>query len=183
MKSFVALVASTLLLSGCATSRGNPAVCGDHGTLLSNTTHVTTTVALKPRAPEPALYLISDHYLILMRPSDVVSLLESRVTQPMHAREDQILLAAIQAKLPITDDTNLLKFSFSNRRLFERPGYIAADLLKAGAASVVDLWGDADEGTTLSSIVEMKLDGGGMWRDFCEPTGKSVLFVTDAIAN
>lgn len=183
MKSILVLVVPLLVVSGCASSRGNPAVCGDHGTLLSTTTHVSTTVTLKPRPREPALYLISGHYLILMRPNDVVSVLESRVAQLIHAPEDQILLAAIKAKLPITDDTDLLKFSFTNRRLFERPAYITADLLKAGAASVVDLWGDAEEGTNLSSIVEMKLEGRGTWRDFCEPTGQSILFVTDVIAD
>ena len=182
-KSFLVLVAPLLVISGCASNQGHPAVCGDHGTLLSTTTHVSTSVTLKPRPRDPALYLISDHFQILMRPIDVVSLLESRVAQPIHAREDQVLLAAIKAKLPITDDTDLLKFSFTSVRLFERPEFIAADLLKAGAASVVDLWGDADEGTILSSIVEMKLEGEGTWRDFCEPTGQSILFVTDTIAN
>ena len=182
MKLLLILV-MPLFVWGCASSRGNPPICGNHGVLLSTTKHVTTPVTLKPRPRDPSLYLISDHYLILMSPDDVVSHLESRVAQPMHDRADETLLAAIKAKLPISDDTDLLKFSFTDRRLFERPAFIAEALLMSGSASVVDLWGDAEEGTTLSSIVVMKLEGGGAWTDFCEPTGQSILFVTDRIDN
>ena len=106
IKSFLLPLLPFLVVSGCASSRGNQAACGDHGDLLSATTHVVTTVPLKPRPSDSSLYLISDHYLILMRPNDVVTLLEARVAQQIHAREDELLLAAIKAKLPITDDTD-----------------------------------------------------------------------------
>jgi len=182
MKTLLVLAVPLVLLGGCASSRWYPLTCGNHAELPSTTTRVSTTVTLKPRPRDPSMYLIADHYVILMRPNDVVSLLEARVAQRTHEREDEILLAAIKAKSPLVEDTDLLKFSFTDRRPFERPTRIAEALLKSGSASVVDLRGFADEGTTLPSIVAMELEGtGGTWTDFCVPAGQSILLVSDRI--
>jgi hypothetical protein len=81
---------------------------------------------------------------------------------------------------PLSDDTDLHKYSIKDTRLESLPRYIAATLLEAGEASVVDLWRMNTE-KHLSSVAMVTLVNGGVWRDFCEPTGESILFVTDVI--
>jgi hypothetical protein len=180
MKPHVLLILLAFAITGCVGQRGNPSVCGNHGSLLADTRQSATTVLLKPRPTTPSFYLISDHYLILMRPEAVISFLETRVAE-VYGREDERLLAAIKARLPIANDLDLMRFTFTDTTLWSRPERVAAALLEAGSASVVDLW-EIGEGRSLQSIVAMRLKGrGGAWRDFCEPTGQSILFVTDEI--
>lgn len=175
MKSILALGVLLLLMSGCANHPARLAECSERGT--------TSTVTLQPRFQEPALYLIAEHYAILLRTDDVMSLLEARREQVggMHGADER-LLAAIKAKLPLAEETDLLQFSFHDNTLFERPQYIAAALLSAGKAAVVDMWGDPRQGTTLSSVIQISFSNGAVeGRHFCAADGESVLSVIDMI--
>lgn len=175
------LVALTLLLlSGCSSYRTNPPVCGDHGELLKTTKQVARSVNLRERPSSSSLYLISDRYVIFMEPASVIDLLRKRV-EAFGVRADEQLLAAIEADLPISKNTDLLSYSFANEDLFDRPQYVAAALLESGAASVIDVL-QMDTGA-LRSITAMTLEGMGEWRDFCAPSGESILFVTDVIVD
>jgi hypothetical protein len=179
MKHLAAALLLVPALGGCASSPGSSPVCGDHGTLLAHTTQVATSINLKVRSDKPMLYVISNHYVVLLPSKDVTDLLQSWSSNG-GSPYAPALRALLAADIPLSDDTDLHKYSIKDTRIESLPRYIAATLLEAGKASVVDLWRMNTE-KHLSSVTMVTLANDGVWRDFCEPTGESILFVTDVI--
>jgi hypothetical protein len=179
MKTLAAILFSVGLLAGCATNRGNPPVCGGQQNL--GATRTETSVKLKARGSAPMLYWVSDHYVVLMSPDSVVSLLQSWVAEELYSRHTPTLLDWIKADLPLADDTDLNKYSIRSTKIENLPRYMAAALLQNGDASVIDLW-QLDSEKNLSEIQLLRLQSsGGEWRYFCETTGQEILWVNDMI--
>src|SRR5258706_2029265 len=178
-------VAMLLVLVGCASGLMPWQACANPGRPAKGQSRSSVSVALPDKPRGPAFYLISNHYLIMMRREDVITAVQSFSpddTVGPNAR----FLAAVQAR-PLTEPyTDLKTFTFEDWRLWDRPDFIAAALLEAGSASVVDLWGDNGSSVSppqVKSISVVTRFGGGTWREFCVPNGDAVLSVTDMIAN
>jgi hypothetical protein len=181
MKTFPAILLLAVAMSGCASNQGNPPVCGDRGTLRTDTTQTVTSVKLKERTSAPMLYWIADHYAVLMSSDSVINLLQSWAAQERHSRHTPTLLNWIKAEMPLADDTDLHKYIIRDARLERLPQYIAAALLETGDASVIDLW-QLEEAKNLTEIDLLRLESsGGRWRYFCEPAGEEIFWVTDMI--
>ncbi len=83
--------------------------------------------------------------------------------------------------MPLADDTDLQKYTLRNTGLESLPRYIAAALLEAGEASIIDLW-EVDDDKNLSEMELLRLENGaGEWRYFCGPSGQEILGVNDSI--
>jgi hypothetical protein len=183
MKRLPAILLMLAVLTGCASNRGNPSVCGGQQDSGTSTTRIETSVKLQARPSTPMLYWTSDHYVVLMSPDSVVSLLQSWVAEDLYSRHTPTLLDWIKADMPLADDTDLTKYSIRNTKLESLPRYIAAALLDGGSASVVDLW-QLDKDKNVSEMKLLRLQAsGGKWRYFCEPSGQEILWVTDMIVS
>ena len=136
------------------------------------------TVSLRTRPSDPSFYLSSDRYVIFMEPAAVIDRLREQV-RDWNVRADKQLLAAIQADVPLSRDTDLRSYGFSDVDLYFRPEFVVAGLLEKGAASAVNVW-ELPNGT-VNSVAIMTLKGMGESRDFCAPNGESIFFITDAI--
>lgn len=170
------------VLTGCAVSRGTPPVCGDQGTLPPHAKQTSTSLALKPRSDQPMLYLVSDHYAILMPAPAVTDLLRSKSPDRMFHAAPPELLAYIEADLPLEHDTDLRRYSIRDTRVELSLPYLAAELLETETASVIDLW-QLSEDKNIRSATLVRVDGMGVWRDFCDTSGRYILSVTDLIVN
>jgi hypothetical protein len=169
-----------LLLAGCALASGHPPRCGDHGELLKTTKQMTRTITLRSRPAKASYYLLSDHYVVFMDPAELVSFLGLKVAGE-GIRADKQLLQLVERDIPLQNDIDLMSYSFENPGLFDLPNGVAADMLGNGTASVIDL--SKNDRIALPTITAMTLEGMGRWRDFCEPQGESILFITDVITN
>jgi hypothetical protein len=181
MRTVSTLMIVLVIATGCATPPDDPPVCA----IQEARSHATSeTIELQRRDKESAFYLISDHFAIFMDTRDVVSLLESRISEPAYRLADETLLEAIKADLPISGDSDLRRYSLANTRLLGRAEYVAASLLERGTASVVDLRGKPPGGDVLGSLVLMRVrSDGGAWRVFCQSNWEPILEVTDLIVD
>jgi hypothetical protein len=170
---------SPLVASLLAVALSPPALaleCGKHGELRDPAIRL---VELGSRAQDPVFYYRSDRFAILMKTAHVQELLESKVRR-WDAPGDARLLAAILNDLPLTGDTDLVKYVLSDTDLLDRTERVAADLLESGKASLVDLWGP-DRGDLVSRVRLLTNSSGGKWREFCTLSGVSILIITDLI--
>jgi hypothetical protein len=137
---------------------------------------------LELRSEQPMLYLVSDHYAILMPTPAVTDLLRSRIPDRMLHPAPPELLAYIEEDLPLEHDTDLRRYSIKDTRVDLSLPYLAAELLESEVASVIDLW-QLGEDKNMRGATMVRVEGMGTWRDFCDTSGRFILSVTDLIVD
>jgi hypothetical protein len=179
MKSYV-IFSLLFVIAGCASHPGNPPVCGGLPNPRADETRTITPISLKVRAKSPMFYWKTNYYFVLMPPDSVVNFLKSEVERNGLYKADD-LLALIKADIPLSDDTDIDKYTLKNHKLWNSPEFIASKLLEDANASVIS-WAELDDKQNVLDIELLHLEAhGGKWRVFCGPDGEEIFEVNHVI--
>jgi len=189
----MSLVAAVAVITSSAQAQSRSSSCGDPALLKQRSVKVNTkTVKLRPLPAGPTFYLLAGeaarnepHYAILL-PADKLTR-ELRAQNPGTPKQPpmemfDIWLQRIQADLPLSQHTDLLKYGVPEGGAGGMSALMASWLLSSGEATVVDLWGGSATYLNQVLVADIELHG-SKFIEVCDMSGKPFLSVTLVLAD
>ena len=183
----VAVMASSAQAKDRSPSCGSPALLKQRGVMVN-----TKTVKLQPPPAKPSFYLLAGEvarnepqYAILMPADQLIRELRAQNPGSPQRPPSEMFdswLRRLQADLPLSQNTDLLKYGVPEGGAGGISSLMASWLLASGEATVVDLW--RRSGTHLPQVLVSDIElHGSKFTEVCDATGTPFLSVTLQIAD
>ena len=190
-RSVMKLPFTTIILLFSITACSSPSnrstlLCGqDQDIPLRKSKIETSKISLPIRSSHPVFYLPTAEskyirYVIAVNPEKFTLQLQKHIND-WHVEKDNELLNLIKKDMPLSADTDLLKYAFGDLNLLGRAEFALAAMLESGDASLIDLYGSKSN-KELSNIQISKVENDyGESRYYCNQYGFPFFHVVDAI--